>query len=216
MYLCPCCHEPAAVGGCRCDKRAVPVAANSRPTPVEGVGLRNRKHWFISYVLRSDPLDPPELPEPDLPELDDCPEAGLCGEIWPLPVPVLPALVYWLLPVPGPPCWFFVLSSGRSLFWPGVVEPLCWVDDWLPLPDWVPRFICCDPLPDWLSRLLEVLPRFSESFAIRLLLEMPPLSPRGRIPVPGGSMRFERTRIGGSCVGCTAIRPRCLVFNTRL
>jgi hypothetical protein len=55
--------------------------------------------------LRSDPPEPLELPDPvpDLPELDDCPEAELCGEIWPLPVPVLPAFVYWLLPVPGPP-----------------------------------------------------------------------------------------------------------------
>src|SRR5579863_9138842 len=129
-----------------------------KPTP-GGCGFRGftmkrtgkiRRSCALVCYSRFDPLELPELPEPDLPELDDCPEAGLCGEIWPLPVPVLPALVYWLLPVPGPPCWFFVLSSGRSLFWPGVVEPLCWVDDWLPLPDWVPRFICCDPLPDWL------------------------------------------------------------------
>jgi hypothetical protein len=106
------------------------------------------------YVLRSD-SEPPELPDPeDLPELEDCPEAGLRGEIWPLPVPVLPALVCWVLPVPGPPCSFRVLSSVRSVFDPGIPDPLCWVEDWLPppvfepLPDWLSRFICCDPLPD--------------------------------------------------------------------
>jgi hypothetical protein len=130
-----------------------------------------------------DPPDPPELPEPERPELEDCPEAGLCGEIWPLLVPVLPALEYWLLPVPGPPGCFRILSSVRSLVEPGMPEPLCWVDDldplvcdpvpdWVsrsvcePLPDWVPRFICCEPvLPDWFSRFPEVLPR-SVSFAI--------------------------------------------------
>jgi len=115
----------------------------------------------------------------------------LCGEIWPLPVPVLPAFVYWLLPVPGPPGWFRFLSSVRSLEEPGLpVPPCCWVVDWLPplcelLPDWAPRFICevlpvCallpvpELLPDWFSRLPEVLPRVSESFAIGLLLKCRP------------------------------------------
>jgi hypothetical protein len=143
---------------------------------------------------RFEPLELPELPDPeDLPELDDCPEAGLCGEIWPLPVPVLPALVYWLLPVPGPPGRLRLVSSMRSLFDPGMLAPLCWVDDWLPLPDWVLRSICCEPLPDWFSRsigcellpdwfsrLPEVLPR-SVSLAIGLLLKMP-------------SLHFVRTR----------------------
>jgi len=92
---------------------------------VAGVGLRWKTAGLFHYVLRSDPLEPPEPPEPDRPELDDCPDAGLCGEICPLPVPVLPALVYWLLPVPGPPCWFRALSSGRSPLWPGLFEPLC-------------------------------------------------------------------------------------------
>lgn len=98
-------------------------------------------------MLRSVPLELPELPEPeDLPELDDCPEAGLCGEICPLPVPVLPALEYWPLPVPGPPGCFF-LSSGRAPL--GISEPLCcWVEDWLPLSGFVPRFICSESLPD--------------------------------------------------------------------
>ncbi len=99
---------------------------------------------------RSDPLEPPEPPElpapDDLPELDDCPEAGLCGEIWPLPVPVLPALVYWLLPVPGPPCSLRVLSSVRPTAEPGMLEPLCCVVDWLPL--------VCEELPDWVPRCI--------------------------------------------------------------
>lgn len=113
-----------------------------------------------SYVLRSDPLELPEVPElEDLPELEDCPEAGLWGEIWPLPVPVLPALEYWPLPVPGPPGCLRILSSGWT---PGgvPVPPCCCVEDWLPLPDWVPRFVCWEPLPDWLPRFIcwELLP----------------------------------------------------------
>jgi hypothetical protein len=115
---------------------------NAKPTPpsvgfailcclVESRGSRSRES---SDYSRSDPLELPELPEPDdLPELDDCPEAGLCGEIWPLPVPVLPALVYWLLPVPGPPAWLRNLSSVRPTPVPGMAEPLCCVVDWLPL-----------------------------------------------------------------------------------
>jgi hypothetical protein len=99
----------------------------------------------------------------------------LWGEICPLLVPVLPALEYWLLPVPGPPGWFRILSSGFSVFDPGMLDPLCCADDWLPLvwdelPDWVSRFICCcELLPDWLVRFPEVLPR-SLSLAIGLLL----------------------------------------------
>ena len=90
------------------------------------------------YVLRSDPVDPPEPPEPeDLPELDDCPEAGLCGEIWPPLVPVLPALECCVLPVPGPPGRLLAVSSIRSPCEPGLPEPLCWPDHWLPLPDCV-------------------------------------------------------------------------------
>jgi hypothetical protein len=84
-------------------------------------------------VLRSDP-ELPEPPDPDFPELDDCPDAGLCGEICPLPVPVLPALEYWVLPVPGPPDRFRAASSTRSLFDPGFPDPLCCcVEDWLPV-----------------------------------------------------------------------------------
>ena len=105
---------------------------------------------------RSDPPELPELPDPERPELDDWPEAGLCGEICPLPVPVLPALVYWLLPVPGPPDGLRILSSALSVFdhWSCLLGLLCCVDDCVPpifeLPDWFPRFICCcEPvLPD--------------------------------------------------------------------
>lgn len=151
----------------------------------------------LRYVLCSDPLE--LLPDPDLPEVDDCPEAGLCGEIWPLPVPVLPAFVCCVLPVPGPPCSFHFLSSVRPVFDPGI-DPLWWVEVWLPpvfepLPDWVPRSICCcepcccEPLLDWLSRFPDILPRDSLLLAIRLLLEMPPL-------------HFVRTRSGGSALRC--------------
>ena len=108
---------------------------------------------------RSEPLELPGPPALDgLPELDDCPDAGLCGEIWPLPVPVLPAFEYWLLPVPGPPGWLPNLSSIRPLVDRGLPEPLCCVEDWVPLcdsslprsicepaPPWVPRFICWEP-----------------------------------------------------------------------
>src|SRR5579863_657796 len=112
-----------------------------KPTP-GGCGFRGftmkrtgktRRSCALVCYSRFDPLELPELPDPDLPELDDCPEAGLWGEIWPLPVPVLPALVDWL--VPGPPGRLRVASSIRSLFDPGTLEPLCCVDDWLPLPD---------------------------------------------------------------------------------
>lgn len=178
---------------------------------------------------RSEPLELPELPDPDLPELDDCPDAGLCGEIWPLPVPVLPAFVCWLLPVPGPPGWFRVLSSTLPTPVPGMLEPLCWVVDWVPLvcevdpvwlsrfpcellPDWAPRFCCCDPvLPDWFSRLV-VLP-CSVSFAIGLLLKWPPLSPHQRRPVCGGPVYFERTRSGGTRDGMPA-RRTAVVFSS--
>ena len=51
-----------------------------------------------------------------------------------------------------------ILSSVRPLVEPGVPEPLCCVEDWLPLvcdefPNWVSRSIC-EPLPDWLPRFV--------------------------------------------------------------
>jgi hypothetical protein len=54
-------------------------------------------------VFLSPPLDWPDAPDPvDLPELEVCPGVLECGEIWPLLVPVLPALTP--LPEPEPEC----------------------------------------------------------------------------------------------------------------